>query len=145
MTDPTPLSSDEQNLLRRVVGMIIPESAEHGVPGADDPVIFAEIIVAAGEKVTETRKALQAVGAVTAEMGDLTADALGEALNARHSDAAEHLQTLTTQCYYRDPRVLTALGIEPRPPFPKGYQVEQGDFSLLDPVRARGEIWRRVE
>ena len=29
-------------------------------------------------------------------------------------------------------------------PFPKGYALEQGDWSLLDPVRARGRIWRGV-
>ena len=40
--------------------------------------------------------------------------------------------------------MLEAIGVEPRPPFPKGYQVEQGDFSLLDPVRARGPIWRDI-
>ena len=36
-------------------------------------------------------------------------------------------------CYYRDDRVMRSLGQEPRPPFPKGHVVEQGDWSLLDP------------
>jgi hypothetical protein len=40
-------------------------------------------------------------------------------------------------CYYRDDRVMVSLGLEARPPFPKGYVLEQGDWSLLDPVRAR--------
>ena len=44
--------------------------------------------------------------------------------------------------YYRDDRVLSALGVEPRPPFPKGYTVEQGDWSLLDAVRNRPQLWR---
>jgi hypothetical protein len=47
-------------------------------------------------------------------------------------------------CYYRDDRVMRSLGQEPRPPFPKGHVVEQGDWSLLDPVRARPPIYRRV-
>jgi hypothetical protein len=32
--------------------------------------------------------------------------------------------------------------MEARPPYPKGYQVVQGDLSLLEPVRARGKIYR---
>jgi hypothetical protein len=36
-----------------------------------------------------------------------------------------------------------SLGMEPRAPFPKGFEVEQGDWSLLDPVRARPKLYRR--
>jgi len=32
--------------------------------------------------------------------------------------------------------------MEARPPYPKGYQVEPGDLSLLNPVIARGKIYR---
>jgi hypothetical protein len=46
------------------------------------------------------------------------------------------------QCYYRDARVMESLGMEARPPFPKGYELEQGEWSLLDPVRDRGKMWR---
>ena len=28
------------------------------------------------------------------------------------------------------------------PPFSKGFEVEQGDWSLLDPVRARPKLYR---
>jgi len=48
-------------------------------------------------------------------------------------------------CYYRDDRVMRSLGLEPRSPFPKGHVVEQGDWSLLDPVKARPPIWRKVK
>jgi hypothetical protein len=44
--------------------------------------------------------------------------------------------------YYQDPRVLAAIGLEPRPPHPKGHVLEPGDFGLLDAVRRRGPIWR---
>ena len=54
------------------------------------------------------------------------------------------LELVIAQCYYRDDRVMRAIGMEPRAPFPKGYDVEQGDWSLLDPVRARGKIYRDV-
>ena len=48
-------------------------------------------------------------------------------------------------CYYRDDRVMRSLGQEVRPPFPMGHVVEQGDWSLLDPVRARPPMYRTVE
>ena len=44
--------------------------------------------------------------------------------------------------YYRDDRVMRSLGLEPRAPYPKGHEVEPGDWSLLDPVRARPPLWR---
>ena len=45
--------------------------------------------------------------------------------------------------YYQDPRVVEALGLEARPPHPKGYTLETGDLGLLDPVRARPTLYRK--
>ena len=39
--------------------------------------------------------------------------------------------------YYQHPRVLEALGLEPRPPHPAGYATIEGDLTLLDAVRQR--------
>jgi hypothetical protein len=39
--------------------------------------------------------------------------------------------------YYQHPRVVTALGMEPRAPHPQGYEMGKDDWSLLDPVRGR--------
>ena len=55
------------------------------------------------------------------------------------------IANLTVQGYYRDDRVMLSLGMEPRPPHPDGYEVEQGDWSLLDPVRQRDEFYRRTD
>ncbi|HXK23568.1 MAG TPA: gluconate 2-dehydrogenase subunit 3 family protein [Myxococcota bacterium] len=44
--------------------------------------------------------------------------------------------------YYREPRVLAALGLEARPPFPKGHAVGETDFGLLERVRQRGKLYR---
>jgi hypothetical protein len=55
-----------------------------------------------------------------------------------------YLTRIILQCYYRDDRVMRSLGMEPRPLFPKGFEVEQGDWSLLDPVRARPTLYRDV-
>ncbi len=44
--------------------------------------------------------------------------------------------------YYQHPRVLSGLQLEPRPPYPKGYEMEPSDLSLLDPVRERPKLYR---
>ena len=59
--------------------------------------------------------------------------------------AAATLVRVVLQCYYRDDRVLRSLGLELRAPFPKGYTLEQGDWALLDPVRARAGTLRRAQ
>jgi len=50
---------------------------------------------------------------------------------------AATLARVILQCYYRDDRVLRSLGQELRAPFPKGHVLPDGDWSLLDPVKAR--------
>ena len=57
---------------------------------------------------------------------------------------ADVLMAVTVRCYYGDDRVMRSFGMEPRAPYPQGHEVEQGDWSLLEPVRARGPIWRGV-
>jgi len=48
------------------------------------------------------------------------------------------------ECYYRDERVMQSLNMDNRPAFPQGYEVEQGDWSLLDPVKKRAPFYRQV-
>lgn len=64
------------------------------------------------------------------------------ALAARAPGLLPTLAFLGFVAYYQDPRVLEALGREPRPPFPEGYAIPAGDLSRLDAVRARGPIYR---
>ena len=44
--------------------------------------------------------------------------------------------------YYQNSRVIEALGLEPRPPYPEGYELEAGDLTLLEPVRRRPKMYR---
>jgi len=63
----------------------------------------------------------------------------------REDPAVSALGRAVLQCYYRDDRVMRALGLEPRPPYPKGRVLEQGDWSLLDAVRGRPRMWSDVD
>ena len=71
-------------------------------------------------------------------------EAVAMELRAKGGPAVAALTRVVLQCYYRDDRVVRSLGLEPRPPYPKGHVLEDGDWSLLDPVRARPPFWRRA-
>ena len=137
----TGLSHQESSDLRRVASLMVPASAEYNVPGADDPKIFADIEKSIGRDMGEIREALAALTGI-AEMDGAKAMAVAETFRSKGGAPVAAVERCVLQCYYRDDRVVISLGLEARPPFPKGYTLEQGDWSLLDPVRARKKMWR---
>jgi len=126
--------------------MMIPTSAEFDVPGADDPVIQADIVATLGRDTALVREALDQLarlaGQALADLDPARREAVAVELRASGGDAVMPLTRVVLQCYYRDDRVVRSLGLEPRPPYPKGHVLEDGDWSLLDPVRARPPMWR---
>ena len=54
----TTLSPAECRDLRCIAGMMIPASTEFGVPGADDDIIFADIVKSLGRDLGHVREAL---------------------------------------------------------------------------------------
>ena len=79
-------------------------------------------------------------GKPLAELDAARRDAVAREFRATGGAAAATLVRVVLQCYYRDDRVLRSLGLELRAPFPKGYTLEQGDWSLLDPVKAQAAV-----
>jgi hypothetical protein len=142
------LSTRQRSDLRVIAAMMIPASAEHKVPGADDTAIQADIIATLGRDAAPVSEALDLLarlaGAPLAELDAARRDAIAREFRATGGAAAATLIRVVLQCYYRDDRVLRSLGLELRPPFPKGYELEQGDWSLLEPVKARSRMWRRA-
>jgi hypothetical protein len=138
MNELTPAESRD---LRCVAGMMIPPSAEFNVPSADDAVIFADIVGTMGRDTAQVREALAGLAGV-ADLDPARRDAVVLAFRERGGAAAATLSRVILQCYYRDDRVVRSLGLEARPPFPLGHTLEQGDWSLLDPVRKRAKLWR---
>ncbi len=140
------LTSTEARDLRRLAAIMIPPSDEYGLPGADDPAIFEDILSSLGRDLGEVRTALRALNALAggtfADLDPTRAEAVTQTFHATDSSAAAVLGRMILQCYYRDDRVLVSLGLEPRAPFPKGHELEQGDWSLLDAVRGRPQLWR---
>ena len=141
----TPTQRDD---LRAIAAMIIPASAEFDVPGADDPAIQADIITTLDRDADAVREALDLLahlaGQPLAELDPARREAVATELRATGGEAVTTLTRVILQCYYRDDRVLRSLGLELRAPFPRGHVLEDGDWSLLDPVRARARSLRQV-
>jgi hypothetical protein len=142
------LTQAQRDDLRTIAAMMIPESAEYKVPGADDARIQADIIATLGRDTVRIREALDHIarlaGQPLAALDAQRREAVAREFRETGGTAAATLARVILQCYYRDDRVLQSLKLELRPPFPLGYTLEQGDWSLLDPVKARPSMWRRV-
>jgi hypothetical protein len=145
MSDQT-LTEAEIADLRCLVGIIIPPSAKYGVPGADDDMIFSDIVNSIGRDRNDVRAALATLrmmaGGPLAALDAAHRSEVAVNLRAEGGAQVSVLTRIVLLCYYRDDRVMISLGLEARPPFPKGHVLEQGDWSLLDPVRARRPFWR---
>lgn len=137
------LSDTELSDLRAFAGAIIPPSARYGVPGADDELIFADIAKNIGRDLDDVRAALARLTGL-ATLDSVRRLEAANAFRAEGGPAVAAIARVILLCYYRDDRVMRSLGQEPRPPFPKGHVVEQGDWSLLDPVRKRAPFYRKV-
>jgi hypothetical protein len=142
------LTTAQRDDLRVIAGMMIPESDEYKVPGADDSAIQGDILATLGRDTKMVSAALEHLaklaGKPLAELDDAKRDAVVTEFRASGGAPAATLARVILQCYYRDDRVLRSLGLELRAPFPKGHVLTEGDWSLLDPVRARGGSLRRA-
>lgn len=130
-----PFSKDEQETMQALAGLIIPASTEFHLPGADDPTIFANIVRAAADNVGPVQAGVRVAQAIGAPLDTAVSELEGRA------ELAPYV-SVVMQCYYQDDRVMESLGMEARPPFPKGFEVPEGDWSMLEAVQKRGKIWR---
>jgi hypothetical protein len=143
------LAPEQVRELRALAGAIIPPSAAYDVPGADDDRIFKDIL-------GSIERDRDDIGRALAQLAELSSGCFADLGPARRTEVAAAfreaggaplaaLVRVVLLCYYRDDRVMRSLGQEPRSPFPKGHIVEQGDWSLLDPIRARPPMYRRID
>lgn len=148
MSELESFTEKELIVLRRLAGAMIGASEEFGVPGADDDAIFGRFLERAGSMAAGLRQGMEDC---LAEIGGTSAVAvLDDAGFVKAIDIVKHKQHpfleamfgLVALAYYRDPRILQSLNKEDRPPFPDGNELEQGDWSLLDPVKKRDPIFR---
>jgi hypothetical protein len=150
--------SGEENgsraLLREVLEEIIPPSADGSFPGAGELGVGARIEEMLAQQPELGRIVEQGLASIRhlAESRDPSGfGGLARSERAallREIEAAEPaffgaLVMSTYFGYYTDRRITDRLGVR-NPPQPDGYDLEPGDLSLLDPVRARPKLWRDV-
>ncbi|HET9817355.1 MAG TPA: hypothetical protein VFQ33_16485 [Xanthobacteraceae bacterium] len=143
------LTAEQARDLRALAGAIIPPSTIYGVPGADDELIFSDILRSLErdhDDICRARANLaKLAGGAFADLGPQRRAEVAASFRETGGAPLAALVRVVLLCYYRDDRVMRSLGQEPRAPFPKGHVVEQGDWSLLDPVRARPRMYRVVD
>ena len=156
MSEETPgprLSPDEQRALSSVLDEIIPPSEDGELPGAGELGLSSYL-----------EQALQQTpGLLAATIGRLAAlDDLAHSRGARRLAALSRQDKLavleehaaadpgflpglifhTYVGYYKNGRVVEALGLEHRPPHPDGHDLAPFDTALLDGVRRRTKLYR---
>ena len=147
------LDSDQQRTFGAILDMIIPASGDGRFPSAAETDVLGYVAKTEPKLLETVRIELDRLNTMSENLhglvfGDAHETVRQELLDEIRGKEPQFLRGLALQtvtCYYQDDRVMEAIGMEARPPFPKGYEVVAGDLSLLDPVRARGQVYRDVE
>lgn len=147
-----PLSEDQRRVFDIVLDLIVPASADGRRPSAADIDVLGYIRDVEGQTLDALRadldrldaEAMETHGRAFASLDPTIRQGLVDALREREPHFLRTLAMQTVTCYYQDDRVLEAIGVGARPPFPKGYEVPSGDLSLLEPVRRRGKVYREA-
>ncbi len=145
-------TDNQIDALKILVEMIIPASEEHRLPSAAEERIFADILDTAQRQQRAVCEGLSALdvlsrddeGGMFVALEPAARGRIVETFRRAHGKDADLLATITVQCYYRDGRIMRTLDMETRPPHPLGYDVDEGDWSLLEPVRGRREFYRKA-
>ncbi|MBW2229897.1 MAG: gluconate 2-dehydrogenase subunit 3 family protein [Deltaproteobacteria bacterium] len=147
------LGPEEQRTLASVLDTILPPSKQGQRAGAgglglvnhiqevlaESPIM--QPIIASGLAAAQAAARRRGAG----DFETLPQDARQRILEEISAEQPDLLPSLTFHGYvgyYQHPDVIQTLGLEPRPPHPKGYEIEESDLSLLDPVRARPKLYR---
>lgn len=156
MTEPiasdNPLTPFQRAIFDIVLDQLIPQDLVRGKPSAADVGVFEYILNRNPDSFEEIGRQLdeldtQASSSHKKQYTELDRELQDETLNGLREQNSRFLWTLALQaveCYYLDRHVMEAIGLPARAPYPEGYTVHRGDLTLLEPVRKRGQIWRRT-
>jgi hypothetical protein len=146
---PPVLDAAQRALLRAILNCIIPARAD--VPGAGDLDVGASIEHSLSSSMHLRRLFLDGLlhVAVTARGAFLDMEpgaqtSVLETVEARWPAFFTALVEHTYRGYYTLADVKRAIGYDPRPPQPLGYQLEPFDPALLERQRQRAPFWRQT-
>jgi hypothetical protein len=144
----------DSRTLAAVLDELVPPRPDGALPGAGALGIGAHVermVGALPDLGSVVLAGLEAIGELArargvASFADLSpADRQGvmREAEAKAPGFTPSLTFLTFSGYYADTRVVAALGLGARAPFPQGYGVPDSDFALLENVKRRGPRWRK--
>ena len=146
------LSGEQRALLNAILDRLIP--AEGAMPGAGQAGAAEHIDGVAGGSARMARlfaAGLRSIELDAARSGatfvEMTGDQQDEILRGIEANKSAFFETLLMHAYngyYSNPQVAEALGLEPRPPQPRGHYVDFGDFSSLEAVQSRGQAYKEA-
>ena len=142
------LNKKQIETLNTLLNLIIPPSEDGKMPGAADIGFLAYIDN--NNILSWTQEGLFNIvdeshnkyGKEFSKLKNSDQMKLIDSLRSKFSKFFNRLTTEVIQCYYQHDDVLEAIGLEARPPFPKGHILEEGDLTLLEAVYLRGKIYR---
>jgi hypothetical protein len=151
MNDRPTLDAAQLATLAAVLDTLVPPSPARGLRGAGELGLAAAVAEelsstpGLGELIAAGLARIEASAGSAAGFADLDAAARARLLDEDATGDPAFVRLLVAPTYvhyYEQPSVLTALGLEARPPHPLGHALEPGDLSLLDPVRRRPKLYR---
>lgn len=147
-----PLNDTQRAALDVLMDLLIPASPDGRMPAARTLRLYDNFATmrAVDRTLFEQgladldARAMQVHGAAFAHLAPAQAKALVDALRAEGTLFVQSFTAQTVGRYVAHPLVMPLIGLEPRPLWPKGNTVAEGDWSLLDVVKRREKIYRKV-
>ena len=147
------LTDSQMNLMAKIAECLIPKTTN--MPSAAE-IGAAEYIDSNIQTSAESKnliiQGLQSIEIKSTDTGkefkDLDIDERTNILKyieETHPSFFNYVLKHTCNAYYTNSSILNLIGAPNRPPQPAGYNLEQGDLSSLEAVRARGPIWRDIK
>jgi hypothetical protein len=145
--------ASQQLFLCHVLNRLIP--ASDGFPGAGDLDVATYVDTVVGRSADLKRlftEGLTHIAMISqaqqeqefSDLADDQKDAVLRQVETLYPVFFEALVQHTYSGYYSHPTVLRLLGLEARPPQPRGYHLEPLDLTLLDNVKQRSPMYRQT-
>ena len=144
------LSQSQHELVTAVLDRLVPPQGDMPGAGEAGTANYLDGVVSNSAQLARLFSGgLQDIEIAAARLGpsfeDLSGDQQDEVLRGVEADSPQFFDLLvrhTYNGYYSNPKVVELLGLDPRPPQPRGNQVERGDLSSLQVVVERGQAYR---
>lgn len=150
-TTPSFFAEAQRELVTGVLNRIVPASG--AFPGAGDLGVAGYVDGVVGRSPELRRLFAQGLmhiaivsqqrfGQEFVSLSEADQDAVLRQVESSQAEFFNALVTHTYSGYYSHPTVIRLLGLEARPPQPRGYELEPLDLSLLERVKQRGQKYR---